>query len=565
MNSLWTQEDIEAIFIQLSKQKMPFADVAFTGMGEGLVMLGSGGFAYVYEAESIKKPQKKYAIKVIGFGDSRVDRRMFLKNVEVQKSLADHHAVKILKYVELMVWVEGNHEIVRVEKADPYEKFVPEYQEENVLYLRFIMMEKLAPIIDEKNLGEIPAVQKILRGEENEILRMAYDIGDALCSIHQNGMIHRDITPKNIFYSEQKDCYLLGDFGIAAMLNDGVADTKVGTRFFRAPEVEREKYDETADIYGFGKMLLYFRNRRERYTEAHTYQKAEKTNTLESIIHKMTDPDPDERYQSMEEVLNELEKFRYGPYLKYQREHRAETMAMCTFFAMLGAVLWKLSFATEMIWRFSIAAGMFWGICILRSMTAFKKKQRSGIEDVAMCVLGLYLLISTGFSVWKLLALFILFGTEIFAGVLGGCALVVQIITIMPQEFSIGMTNVDSFRWMTILCMLFSIKLYFLQSEQNTREKYIRKNNLKNNIHWIYSISIYLTLIITGFMISLWINLYDPSNPVYKWIGMDRLQWLQSYQLVRVGVGGVVLCLIWMLREYVLIKKDMRKQKNEME
>ena len=45
----WTEADIEAVLMQLDEQGLPFEKYCFTADGDGLVLLGKGGFANVYE------------------------------------------------------------------------------------------------------------------------------------------------------------------------------------------------------------------------------------------------------------------------------------------------------------------------------------------------------------------------------------------------------------------------------------------------------------------------------------------------------------------------------------
>ena len=72
MVNSWTNEDIEAIMVQLNNQDLPFKKYEFSALGAGMKILGSGASANVYEALSKGKKPAEYAIKVIGFGSLRV-------------------------------------------------------------------------------------------------------------------------------------------------------------------------------------------------------------------------------------------------------------------------------------------------------------------------------------------------------------------------------------------------------------------------------------------------------------------------------------------------------------
>ncbi|KMT15732.1 hypothetical protein BVRB_3g057120 isoform A [Beta vulgaris subsp. vulgaris] len=95
-------------------------------------------------------------------------------------------------------------------------------------------------------------------------------IVEGLAHIHGQGIIHRDLTPNNIFFDARNDIKI-GDFGLAKFLKleqldqdttfpsdapvvslDGTG--QVGTYFYTAPEIEQgwPKIDEKADMYSLG-------------------------------------------------------------------------------------------------------------------------------------------------------------------------------------------------------------------------------------------------------------------------------------------------------------------------
>ncbi|XP_057541314.1 eIF-2-alpha kinase GCN2 isoform X3 [Amaranthus tricolor] len=95
-------------------------------------------------------------------------------------------------------------------------------------------------------------------------------IVEGLAHIHGQGIIHRDLTPNNIFFDARNDIKI-GDFGLAKFLKleqldqdtalscdtpgvsiDGTG--QIGTYFYTAPEIEQgwPKIDEKADTYSLG-------------------------------------------------------------------------------------------------------------------------------------------------------------------------------------------------------------------------------------------------------------------------------------------------------------------------
>ncbi|PON64016.1 Tyrosine-protein kinase, partial [Parasponia andersonii] len=99
-------------------------------------------------------------------------------------------------------------------------------------------------------------------------------IVEGLAHIHGQGIIHRDLTPNNIFFDARNDIKI-GDFGLAKFLkfeqmdqdlsfpSDATGDSvdgtgQVGTYFYTAPEIEQgwPKIDEKADMYSLG--IVFF-------------------------------------------------------------------------------------------------------------------------------------------------------------------------------------------------------------------------------------------------------------------------------------------------------------------
>ena len=245
MMDYWTNEDIEAILEQLNRQNLPFKKYEFAALGEGLSLLGSGASANVYEAVTKDKKKTAAAVKVIGFGSRHVDPEAFRHSVEAQKEfgLYGDNVVKIYDSIELRVWIEGEHDVVRAEKIGLFDETEPEG---HVLHLQFILMEKISPVFSTTKFKRRLIPDKLGTYDEKEILKLAHEIGTAINLAHKNNLIHRDIKLENIFYDPKGERYKLGDFGIARKTDDGMASTVVFTKGYGAPEVVgtlEDKYD----------------------------------------------------------------------------------------------------------------------------------------------------------------------------------------------------------------------------------------------------------------------------------------------------------------------------------
>jgi serine/threonine protein kinase len=88
-----------------------------------------------------------------------------------------------------------------------------------------------------------------------ERLEMAIAIAQAIKEVHKKGIVHRDISPRNIFYDKDtKKAYII-DFGLSKLAGevDGITG---GNLNYMAPETVEAKRDFSADVFSFGGVLL---------------------------------------------------------------------------------------------------------------------------------------------------------------------------------------------------------------------------------------------------------------------------------------------------------------------
>jgi serine/threonine protein kinase len=90
-------------------------------------------------------------------------------------------------------------------------------------------------------------------------------VAGALAAAHDRGIIHRDVRPGNVFVENRTARAVLGDFGIAALLESGstsaarltAAGVRLGETRYTSPEQLRgEPVTEQSDVYAFG-ILAY--------------------------------------------------------------------------------------------------------------------------------------------------------------------------------------------------------------------------------------------------------------------------------------------------------------------
>jgi serine/threonine protein kinase len=97
-----------------------------------------------------------------------------------------------------------------------------------------------------------------------ERLHLFAAVCDGVGYAHQNGVVHRDIKPDNIFLKADMATPVVGDFGICFVDEDGervtLVDEAMGARLFIAPELEDGRLDAigpASDVYSLGKLLYW--------------------------------------------------------------------------------------------------------------------------------------------------------------------------------------------------------------------------------------------------------------------------------------------------------------------
>ncbi|MFD3162544.1 protein kinase [Herpetosiphon sp. NSE202] len=264
--------------------------------------IGTGGMAEVYQAfHPVYQTVAFKVLRPLALSDDEMVHRFF-HEAKLVRQLHHPHIVAI--YATNQTW------------------FAPVQQ-----YIPFIAMEHIPNGTLTARLQQQP--QQLLK----TALQVVKQIGSALDYAHGKGFIHRDIKPANILFRNNGDA-VLTDFGIALAQNQARMTRVggfVGTVAYSAPEVfAGTTPDHRADIYALGLILYemlagkhpywYETDSNERIT-INRIQQAELPSlrqfaphippAIVNVIHQAVASNPNERFATMGEFLEVLEKTRY--------------------------------------------------------------------------------------------------------------------------------------------------------------------------------------------------------------------------------------------------------------
>lgn len=173
-------------------------------------------------------------------------------------------------------------------------------------------------LIDGQTLQQELASQGVY--PESAIRQLLKDVLTVLQFVHQNQVIHRDIKPENIIRRNTDGKLVLVDFGAAKYiesLQPSVTGTIIGTVEYCAPEQAKGKPDFISDLYSLGVTCLHLLTGVEPpelfddWSAEWIWRQHLKPNSvsenLSQILDKLVEPKPKQRYQSVAEVLRDLQ------------------------------------------------------------------------------------------------------------------------------------------------------------------------------------------------------------------------------------------------------------------
>ncbi len=264
-------------------------------------LLGEGGMGLVYRVTHTHL-NKALAIKVLrreNTGDPEVLAR-FRREAESASAIGNQHIVDISDFGTL---VDGS---------------------------TYLVMECL------EGVDLIDAIDVAQRMPEDRAIHIALQLCRALGAAHDAGIIHRDLKPENVFLirrNDTEDFVKVLDFGIAKVANGPKRLTRagevLGTPHYMSPEqCEGDNVDHRTDIYALG-VLLYEMVTGHVPHDAdtmmgiltkHMYEDPippklrvpQVSAELEQVIMRCLEKKPEQRYQTMGEIEDDLRRVHTG-------------------------------------------------------------------------------------------------------------------------------------------------------------------------------------------------------------------------------------------------------------
>jgi serine/threonine-protein kinase len=308
---LWTDEDTYQQLRQKFPPKKQVSTEDFTG-GRYMMMneLGRGAMGVVYKAY-----------------DRLIGRLVALKTIPLEVEESERTAlVERLKAEARTAGILDHPNIVTVFDVG---------EEAGLFY--FTMQH-----VEGRTLAQVKESKELL--PLDKLFTMADEICAAMAFAHKGGVIHRDIKPSNLMLTSQGTIKVM-DFGIAKLGDSGLtkAGMVLGTPSYLAPEqAAGRRIDHRADIFSVGAVLY----------ELFTGEKAfagESTTTiiykvmnddpipprviepslppgLDAVIRKAIAKDPNQRYQSCDELREALRQCR-KPGAQVQSQVHSEAAA----------------------------------------------------------------------------------------------------------------------------------------------------------------------------------------------------------------------------------------------
>ena len=198
-------------------------------------------------------------------------------------------------------------------------------------------------------LDDLLRQQKIV--DEPQAIQWFLDLCGVLRYLHNqepNPIIYRDMKPSNIMLQPDGTLKLI-DFGIAREYkHDSGADTTyIGTKGYAAPEqFGKAQTDARTDIYSLGVTMYHLLTGKSPYEPPYDFVPVRQLNGalshgIEYILGKCVQSEPENRYQSVEELLEDIEHiYRFDrAWKKYKNKKRIRVAVIVLMLASSAGLM----------------------------------------------------------------------------------------------------------------------------------------------------------------------------------------------------------------------------------
>ena len=246
--------------------------------------LGEGGFGEVF---LIKKGNQNYALKKIPLPNKLLTEDKIKEYKEMSLILQTLNNENIIKYHEFDFKDDCITVLMEYGGDSDLKHFIEEYKDN----FNFIKEEFIKNII--------------------------LQICNGLKEIHKAKLIHRDLTPDNIFIDKNNNKVKIGDFSISKKLgfSNLYTNSQIGKHHYFSPELEKGlKYNQKADIYALGCIIYELLTLNEYYIDKRIDEKDCKIDTnlynpkWQELIDLLLKKDYHER-PDIEEIYNMIKDY----------------------------------------------------------------------------------------------------------------------------------------------------------------------------------------------------------------------------------------------------------------
>ncbi|MEC9005260.1 MAG: serine/threonine-protein kinase [Planctomycetota bacterium] len=206
---------------------------------------------------------------------------------------------------------------------------VGEQNGQHFFSMGFVEGESLASLIGRNPLSPQKSAQMLLK------------ISEAIVYAHGEGVIHRDLKPANVLLDKKNNPHI-SDFGLAKKVTSGsnltVTGQILGTPSYMSPEQASgatDQINEISDVYSLGALLYCCLTGRAPFQAANPMEtlrqvverdpvaprqlNSQVDLDLDTICLKCLEKDPQRRYQSAQELVDELNRFMAGQPIQARR------------------------------------------------------------------------------------------------------------------------------------------------------------------------------------------------------------------------------------------------------